>query len=69
MILNGKLIQDARTAKKIGRANLSRQVGVDVKTIYNAEKGRNVQAHTLAKIALALEIPLDDLFTQPEKVA
>lgn len=63
--LNGALIKSTRKAKHIGRAELSRRCGCDVKTIWNAEQGRNVQAETLAKIAAALEVSLDSLFTAP----
>lgn len=63
--LNGALIQSTRKAKKIGRAELSRRCGCDVKTIWNAEQGRNVQSETLVKIAAALELSLDSLFTTP----
>ncbi len=56
---NGEAIRELRTARAMTQEKLARLSGVDVKTIYRAERGElPVRIETLQDLAAALEVPL-----------
>lgn len=69
MKLNAQRLRDARKAAGLTRAQLFLASGVSIETIARVELGKgSPRAEHLAKIAAALDVPMDSLF-DPEKVA
>lgn len=62
MQINGPGIEQRRKAKNLSRERLARLVNVSTGTIFRIERGQNTAAETLAAIATALEMPIEDMF-------
>lgn len=63
MKINGKAIETARTTKKLSRERLARAVDVSTGTILRIERGDgSTAAETLAAIAVALDMPIEEMF-------
>lgn len=63
MQINGQAIEAARTLKKLSRERLAREVDVSTGTILRIERGEgSTAAETIAAIAVALEMPIEDMF-------
>lgn len=63
MNLNGQRLRTIRDGKGISRAELSRMVNVSIETIKRAENNEHkTNAETVAKIAAALNVPMESLF-------
>jgi transcriptional regulator with XRE-family HTH domain len=58
---NGKLVHAARVSRGLTQEQLASLAGVDAKTIRKAEQGKRLDARTLARLALALEMDLEQL--------
>ena len=58
----GERIVDVRKRVGIGQAECARGAGIDVSSMFRIERGgQNLTVETLARIAIALGVPLDEL--------
>lgn len=58
----GARIRDVRTALKVGQAECARGAGIDKSSLFRIEKGdQNLTLDTLGRIALSLEVSMDEL--------
>ena len=60
----GKRIQTIRKSKNLTQEKLAEKIGLDTPNLSNIERGKHfVSAETLEKLAVALEVPENELFT------
>lgn len=65
----GTRIRDVRKRQGIGQAECARGAAIDVSSMFRIEKGgQKLTVETLARIALSLGVPLDELVSgiEPE---
>ena len=63
----GARIRDVRKRQGIGQAECARGAGIDVSSMFRIEKGgQKLTVETLARIAISLGVPLDELVTGVE---
>ncbi|WP_171009342.1 helix-turn-helix transcriptional regulator [Sphingomonas sp. 2SG] len=60
----GRRIHDVRLAVGLGQAECARTAGIDTSSMFRIETGaQNLTLDTLARVALALDVPMDELLT------
>lgn len=64
--LNGGTLRQFRRAQGLTQESLADFVGCDIKTIRNAEKGRNLDAATVRRIGEAVGLPLETIILQED---
>lgn len=65
MKLDGAAVERARKSRSLSRERLARLVNCSTGTILRIERGDGgTAAETVAAIAVALDVPLDSLFTE-----
>lgn len=71
--LDGTLVEQARTERGLSREKLARLADCSTSTIVRIERdGADPGANIVARVALALGVSLDDVFTEeptPEAIA
>lgn len=60
----GARIRDIRLSRDLGQAECARGAGIDTSSLFRIERtGQNLTVETLARLALSLGVPMEELLT------
>jgi DNA-binding XRE family transcriptional regulator len=63
------MLREMREKAGLSHQALAEKAGLSIRTVVYAEEGRDVRMSTARRLARALDVSVDDLFPQPERVA